>query len=215
MHLLLTDRLTCPRCGPSFGLILRADTLRSRRVHDGLLGCPNCRDGFPIVDGFADLRAPPRTDAHEGLAGAPPGADGAGGGGGEEPERLRALLGVARGPGTVALVGEPARWAAPLAAAAEDLQVVGVDADLVGWPDAPGVSRLIAGPGLPFFTGMLRGAAVDGRLDPSWLAEAARVVAPGARVVVTRASPDAVRVLEDAGLHVVAAEAETVVATRG
>ena len=57
MHLLLTDRLTCPRCGPSFGLILLADRMNDRRVVDGVLGCPNCRDGFPVRDGFGDLRA--------------------------------------------------------------------------------------------------------------------------------------------------------------
>ena len=62
MHLLLTDRLTCPRCGPEFGLVLLADRLEDRRVLEGALGCPNCRDRYPVRDGFGDLRPPPRTD---------------------------------------------------------------------------------------------------------------------------------------------------------
>ena len=66
MHLLLTDRLTCPRCGPEFGLILLADKLVDRVVHSGVLGCPNCRDAFQVEDGFADLRAPPRRGLEAG-----------------------------------------------------------------------------------------------------------------------------------------------------
>ena len=43
MHILLTDTLTCPRCGPDFGLILLAERIEGRRVMDGHLGCANCR----------------------------------------------------------------------------------------------------------------------------------------------------------------------------
>lgn len=213
MHLLLTDRLTCPRCGPGFGLILRSDRLVERRVHDGILGCPNCRDSFPVEDGFADLRAPPRGALSEGLAGPPVDREDA-----EQHEgasRLIALLGIARGPGTVALVGEPARYANELVGAVDDLAVVAIDADLRSWPDTDSVSRAVASPGLPFFSRVLRGVAVDGRLGQAWVAEAARVVAPMSHVVVTRAPDWAATVLREAGLSVLAAEAETVVAARG
>ncbi len=90
-----------------------------------------------------------------------------------------------------------------------------VDADLRSWPDAPGVSRAVAAPGLPFFSGGLRGAVVDGGLGRAWVAEARRVVAPGSRVVVTEA-PEWVRAaLEEEGLEILASEARTVVAARG
>ncbi len=213
MHLLLTDRLTCPRCGPTFGLILLADRLESRRVLDGVLGCPNCRDSFPIVEGFGDLRAPPRGELAEGLAGPATRAPEAGDA--DEADRLRALLGVAGGPGTVVLVGEPARLAARVGEALDQAQVVGVDPDLMGWPETPGASRLVAAPGLPFFSSIVRAVALDGRLGPSWTAEAARVVAPGGRVVVVHAPEDAAARLEEHGLRVLAAEAGTVVAAMG
>jgi hypothetical protein len=93
--------------------------------------------------------------------------------------------------------------------------VVAIDSDLREWPDADAVSRLVSSPGLPFFSGIMRGVAIDGRLDGAWVAEAARVVTPGSRVVVTRAADWARTVLEEAGMKVLASEAETVVAVRG
>ena len=216
VHLLLTDRLSCPRCGPTFGLILRADRLESRRLLDGVLGCPNCRDSFPVSDGFADLRAPPRGDLGPGLAGPPAGRHGEGEGGPDAGvARLVALLGIVGGPGTVALAGEAARLAEHVAAALPELLVVAVDPDMRLWPETPGVSRLASGPGLPVFGSTLRGVVVDGRLGPDWLSEAARVVHPKARVVVLHAPHDAAGALGACGLTVLAREAETVVAARG
>ena len=217
MQLLLTDRLTCPRCGPTFGLILLANRLEDRRVHDGVLGCPNCRDSFPITTGFADLRAPPRGEISDGLAGGPPDGVALGPSSGDEEEagRLSALLGIAQGPGTVALLGEAARHAGAVVRAVEDLQVVAIDSDLVGWTDTPGVSRAVAGPGLPFFSCMLRGVVVDGQLGRGWVEEAIRVVAPMSRVIVIRAPDWAPAVLEEGGLSIMVSEAETVVAARG
>ena len=208
VHLLLTDRLTCPRCGPDFGLILLAHELADRVVKEGLLGCPNCRDGYAIQDGFGDLRAPPRRAMEAGLAGAFGSHDVA------EAERLAALIGVARGPGTVALVGRLAGYGPAISRLTEDLQVVGIDADLSEWPADPSWSRIVARPGMPFFSRSLRGVAIDGRLGRQWIDEAARVVAPMSRVVVTHASGGACEWLEEAGLRVMASEEETVVAAR-
>lgn len=211
VHLTLTDRLACPRCGPTFGLILLASRLVERRVHAGVLGCPNCRDSFSVIDGFADLRAPPREGLPAGLAGAVDDTDG------ELPteaDRVIALLGIPRGPGTAVLVGRPARHAWVLAAAIEGLQVVAADADVRAWPDAPDVSRLVCAPGLPFFSRTLRGVVIDGRLGPDMIREAARVVAPMSRVVVVGPDPGVDRALLDEGLTVLAADPETVVAAR-
>ena len=216
MHLLLTDRLSCPRCGPTFGLILRADRLESRHILDGVLGCPNCRDSFPVLDGFADLRAPPRGALGPGLAGPPAGVRGDTEGSSVlGVERLVALLGIVGGPGTVALVGEAARLAEGVAAALPEVLVVAVDPDMRLWPETLEVSRLASGPGLPFFASTLRGVIVDGRLGPDWLSEAARVVHAKARVVVLHAPEDASDALGACGLTVLAREAETVVAARG
>ena len=208
MHLLLTDRLTCPRCGPEFGLILLAHELVDRVVKEGVLGCPNCRDGFPIEAGFGDLRAPPRRGLEPGLAGAFGSHDAV------EAERIAALIGVARGPGTVALLGGLAGYGAAISRLTEDLQIVGIDADLSVWPADRSWSRIVSRPGMPFFSRTLRGVALDGRLGRPWIDEAARVVAPMSRVVVTFASPETCAWLEETGLKVMVAEEKTVVAAR-
>ncbi len=214
MHFLLTDRLTCPRCGPAFGLILLAQKMEDRIVYEGRLGCANCRDAYPIESGFGDLRAPPRGALPPGLAGSPERAPIGAPLVESEGARLLALLGVVGGPGTVALVGESARAAAQVAAALQEMLVVAVDPDLRDWPETPGVSRLASAPGLPFFDGRLRGVVVDGRLGPGWVAEAARVVTPRGRVVVVRASAEVSGWLEAAGLRVLASDPESVVAAR-
>ena len=208
MQLLLTDRLTCPRCGPEFGLILLANELVERRVLDGVLGCPNCRESFAISAGFADLRPPPRGELTEGRSGsAATDAD--------EVRRLAALLGIVGGPGTVALVGRPARFAAPLADTLQGVEVVAVDADARAWPERPGVSRMAAGPGLPFYSRILRGVVLDGRIGTESIREAARVVAARSRVVLVDAPAGSAQHLEAEGLKVLAEEDETVVAARG
>ncbi|MDZ7780866.1 MAG: hypothetical protein U5R14_13175 [Gemmatimonadota bacterium] len=210
MHLLLTDRLSCPRCGPEFGLILLADRLEDRRVLHGTLGCPNCRDAFPVRDGFGDLRAPPRREMPEGLAGMP-------GGEGEadtDADKVIALLGVTQGPGTLALVGAPSRHARALADRVDDVHVLAIDPDQKMWPESNGVSRLMATPGLPVYSLSLRGIAIDGRLGSELLAEAARVVVPKGRVVVVHAGAETAKALESHGLEVLATEAGTVVAAR-
>jgi len=209
VHLLLTDRLSCPRCGPEFGVILLADRMDDRQVLEGTLGCSNCRDGFPVSGGFGDLRAPPRGALPNGRAGAPAPPDT------ETARRYQALLGVVAGPGTLLLVGSEARHAVALAQVVEGVEVVGLDADLAGWPEVPRVSRITARPGIPFFSRTLRGVVVDGVLGPSWIGEAARVVAPLSRVVVTQAPEGARGVLEEAGLKVLVDEAGTLVAARG
>jgi len=209
MHLLLTDRLSCPRCGPEFGLILLAERMDDRRVVDGVLGCPNCRDGFPVRGGFGDLRAPPRGELARGRAGDP---------GAQDPavtDRLAALLGVAQGPGTLLLVGSSARHAAGVAERVEGVEVVALDADMARWPETPKVSRMASRPGIPLFSRTLRGVAVDGELGEGWLVEAARVVAPLSRLVVLDAREGSEAVLVAAGLRVLAKEAGTVVAARG
>jgi uncharacterized protein YbaR (Trm112 family) len=207
VELLLTDRLACPRCGPEFGLILRADQMADRRVREGVIGCPNCRDSFMVAEGFVDLRPPPRKNLAPALAVAGDPIE-------ATSDRLMALLGLARGPGTVALVGAPALLAEALVSALEDVQVVAIDPATAEWSEVPGVTRMITGEPLPFFSRMLRGAIVDGRLGESVIAGAARVVGPGSRVVVVHAFPGAQSALEQGGCTVLAEEAGTIVAAR-
>lgn len=217
MHLLLTDRLACPRCGPAFGLILLAERMDDRRVLDGALGCPNCRDRFPVTDGFGDLRPPPRSPLPE-PSPAPAAAGKAAGSPMVEPEeevvRLAALLGVARGPGHLLLVGRRARRAAELADLLEDVEIVALHPELAAESERSGVSRIAAGPGLPFFDRSLRGVALHGGTEADLLEESLRVVGAGGRVVVEEAGPGVEAVLEEAGFQILLRESGVVVGLR-
>jgi uncharacterized protein YbaR (Trm112 family) len=175
MHILVTDRLVCPRCGPSFGLILLADELRDRRVISGSLGCPNCRETYPIRDGFADLRPSPRPRLHPDE---PPAR--------EDPEaamRLAALVGVQEGPGLVLVAGAAAGHAARIAELVPEIEVIAVHPDLQAVGESDGVSRMAVAAPLPFQSGSLRGAVLEGGASGALLSETLRSLAPGARLV--------------------------------
>lgn len=175
-------------------------------MHDGLLGCSNCRDSFLIEEGFGDLRAPPREGLPRGFAGQP----------GdlllEQGQRLLALLGIVGGTGTVALIGGPAGHGPLFAEYLGEAQIVGIDPDLRHWTAPTTFSRMFSAPGLPFFASSIRAVAVDGRLGQDLFEEAARVVSPGGRVVVSSATKKTPSILKKTGLKILVAEDETVVA---
>lgn len=201
MHLVLTDRLTCSRCGPTFGLILLADELQERRVHEGRLGCANCRDRYEIHRGFGDLRPAPRapfvTDDDADVTAALDEAERA------EAVLLPALLGLSSGPGHTVLVGRAVRWVHALRAELpSDAEFVAIDPETRHWPESEGVSRMACGEGLPFFDRSIRGVLLDGpEVARTHLVEAARIVAPRHRVVVLKPPSGAAEVLQQAGLR--------------
>ncbi len=208
MHILLTDRLTCPRCGPRFGLILLADRMEERRVLEGALGCPNCRDRFPVREGFGDLRAPPRAALEPEVAAdpAPVGAD--------TVAAVAAALGAAEGAGVTVLVGEAVGVALPLSKALAEVELVALDARTRAWPEAPRINRMTAAPGLPFFDGVIRGVVLHGGPPDEVLAEAARILAPRHRVVVLDPEPDLADRLAAVGLPETVAGPGILVAAR-
>ena len=221
MNVVLTDHLVCPRCGPPFGLVLLARDVRDRRVQEGEFGCPNCRDRFPVEEGFADLRPPPRGPA--------PGeaADSAGGGsaghreaGSEEASgegaasralRLAAALGVAEGPGLIVVPDRHRDEAGPLARLVRGIEVV-----VVGWRGravvAEGVSAFVTGPKLPLRDGVARGVVVVGGEGEGWWGESLRVLVPGGRIVISCATEAARGWVGGAGLVTVLDEGGMVVA---
>ncbi len=214
MHLLLTDRLTCPRCGPDFGLILLAHEVRERRILGGEFGCANCRETYPVEDGFGDLRPPPRKPlGHEG-AGAEDGGGNATDDVREEALRLAALMGVTEGPGTVLIQGPAAVHASAVSAMVGGIEVVAADPSMRGQGEREGVSRMVAGPGLPFMSSCLRAVVLSGAVREEDIPEALRVLVPRGRVVVLGTTPGTRPVVEGSGGRVVLEEDGVLVAER-
>ena len=210
MNVTLTDHLVCPRCGPPFGLVLLARDVRERRVHEGEFGCPNCRDRFPVVEGFGDLRPPPRgVGAGEGGEGWADGEGEAGrgsaGAAGSTAHRkasalrLAAALGVTGGPGLVAVSDGHRAEAVVLARLVRGIEVV-----VVGWGGrglrGDGVSAFVTGPKLPLRDSVARGVVAEGGSGTGWWEECLRVVMPGGRIVITGATGEAVEWVVAAGL---------------
>jgi uncharacterized protein YbaR (Trm112 family) len=210
MHILLTDVLTCPRCGPEFGLIVLAEGIEERRVTGGHLGCPNCRSQFPIRGRVADLRLGASASTGSSASTDPSTGDG------EAAVRLAALMGLAGASGLALIAGPGARHAAAVSALVPELEVIAVteSADAAESADSAeaGVSRVRAsGAGLPF-RGGLRAAALTGGADDARLREGLRVLAPGARLVVDPAPADAAGRLRGLGAEVLLDEDGVVVA---
>jgi len=205
MHILLTDILTCPRCGPEFGLILLADRIEDRRVIDGRLGCANCREQYPVRAGTVDLRLPGFV-----AAGAPP----AEGDAQEAAVRLAALLGLAEAQGTVLVAGPGAARAGEISTLVPGVRVVALTGDEPG--DAggdPAVTPMVGATApLPFRGGKLRGVAFTAGADGAALREALRVLAPGARLVVEGAAAGTAEALKELGAQVMLDQEGVVVA---
>lgn len=201
MHLLVTDRLACSRCGPDFGLILLSEHLVERRVLKGVLGCPNCRERYPIEGGYGDLRPAPRPEEPR----SPGGSE-------DDPEaalRLAALLGVAEGPGLILLLDGSTRHADRIAAMVEGIEVVAAAPGLRRLDEHPGVSRVGIPDRLPFFSGALRGVVLEGARGRDLLTEGVRVLGRRSRLVFLEPDEGVKSEMAALGLELLM-EAETV-----
>jgi uncharacterized protein YbaR (Trm112 family) len=200
MHVLLTDILICPRCGPAFPLTLLADRASDRRVEAGRLGCSNCREQYPVRDHtafFADAAQAPRAEM------VPP-----------DTERLAALIGIAHGPALLFVAG--AADATGLAALLDGVEVVAAGSGRAGPAGAAGsgVSRIVVGANLPLSSSRFAGAALIGSEAAALIEETARVLTPGSRLVVQPVAADVAARLQQAGLRIAAQDATTAVAVR-
>jgi uncharacterized protein YbaR (Trm112 family) len=209
MHLALTDRLCCPRCGPEFGLILLANDVREKRVLDGDLGCSNCRDTYPVRGGFADLRTPPRASLP-----APEGRPSEESPDQEETLRLGALLGVTEGPATLLLQGPASSFAKALSQILPAVEMVALDSERARDEERNGVSRLVADSRIPFFPGSFRGVLLSGDVDRGTVEEGSRVLAQESRLVVLDAGDEAASWVRSQNLRVLLEEDSVVVGLR-
>lgn len=173
MFIELTEFLRCPlrHEGKAYCLLV-PERVEGRDVVAGIVACPDCRREFRIEDGVADLRhpdeaatPPDRADEHDLPT----------------VESVHALLGLEGPGGYVVLVGSAARLAPGLADLLEHVHLV-----LVNAPDAvAATSALLGTRQIPLRSSMARGVVLGRELaTPPWLAEGARVLLRGLRMVV-------------------------------
>lgn len=189
MFIELTDHLRCPADHDEAFLVLLPDLVEGRSVRTGTLGCPVCDRRFTLREGVLDLGdAPP-----------PPS-------GGAEATRLSGealapLVGLSGPGGYLVLVGPPAAAWRDVAGLLPGVGLVAVDPP-PGVVDEDGISVLRGGR-LPLKAHSMRGVVLGPPYggDPAWVAEAARVVLPGLRVVGEGVdpSPETIDLMASAG----------------
>ena len=169
MFIELTDHLRCPEDHEEQYLVLLPDRIEDRSVREGRLGCPVCGRTYVVEDGALDLSGGHAVPAAEETS--------------LTAEAIAALAGLNGPGGYLVLVGGPgAAWRE----VGEQVPRVGLVALNPGPSirDEPGVS-VIRADRLPLKNRSMRavvlGAPYGG--DPRWVAEAARTVLPGLRVV--------------------------------
>jgi hypothetical protein len=128
--------------------------------------------------------------------------------------KIAALLGVTEGPGLVLVTGPGAAHAGVIADLIPGLEMIAAWAPLAAEPERAGVSRLAAARGLPIRSASMRGVALTAAPADAELAEAARVLAPRARVVVASGATEVAEQLTERGLRILAQDESTTVAER-
>jgi uncharacterized protein YbaR (Trm112 family) len=189
MFIELTDHLRCPTDHDEAFLVLLPDLVEGRSVRTGTLGCPVCDRRFTLREGVLDVGdAPPAPS------------------GGAEATRLSGealvpLVGLSGPGGYLVLVGPPAAAWRDVAELLPGVGLVAVDPP-PGVVDENGISVLRGGR-LPLKSHSMRGVVLGPPYggDPAWVAEAARVVLPGLRVVGEGVdpSPETIDLMASAG----------------
>jgi uncharacterized protein YbaR (Trm112 family) len=188
MFIELTDHLRCPVEHDEAYLVLLPDAVEGRSVRAGTLGCPVCDRRFTVTDGVLDVGGAPgdQPDAEAGRLGA---------------EAIAPLVGLNGPGGYLVLVGGPAGGWRELAGMIPGVALVAVNPPR-GVEDVEGLSVLRGGR-LPLKTGSMRGVVLGTPFggERGWVAEAARVVLPGLRIVGEGETPppELIDVLATAG----------------
>jgi hypothetical protein len=158
--------------------------MEARHIIAGVLGCPVCGEEYPIAGGVLQLGVAIGAGSSHDL-----GTDAA--------VRAAALLNLTTPSGIVLLAGAWARHAVDVAALAEGVQVIALDAPDEAPPAGMGVSRVDAGARLPLGAGLARGIALDaGHATAETLRQAADALGAGGRLVAPVSAPIPVPLIE-------------------
>ena len=188
MFIELTEILRCPRDHPESYLVAAPIAMDGRRIVRGVIGCPECKAEFPIVDGVAYF-------AERAKAARPPAAAPA-----YDVAALTAFLDLGGPGGYAVLVGAAARFGAAIVAAVPGVHFVAVNPP-PGVSAGPQLSVLVAG-ALPMKSSAVRAVALGAdHAAADWLREATRILLPGLRLVVEdeRAGPEGISELARGG----------------
>jgi uncharacterized protein YbaR (Trm112 family) len=172
MFIELTEYLACPEGHEEQNfLVLAQEKMDGRRVVRGSVGCPLCKREYGIERYVVRFGEP--SGAREGEVPA-------------SAETVQALLGIAGPGGYVVLVGAAARLAEGLAAVIDGVHFVGVNAPGDVAP-SESLSLVVHPSTIPLKSSMARGVVVGAEYAAApWLAEAARLLLRGLRMVVLR-----------------------------
>jgi uncharacterized protein YbaR (Trm112 family) len=168
MFIELTDHLRCPENHEESFLVLLPDEMEGRSVRTGQLGCPVCGRTFAIKDGILDVGGAPEPEAAESRL---------------DAAALTALAGVHGPGGYFTIVGPPASLWEEFQEANPGVALVAINPP-GAVVDVPGLSVVRSGR-IPLKSRSMRGVALGAPYgnNPYWIAEAARVVLPGLRIV--------------------------------
>lgn len=190
MFVELIDHLRCPQAHEETWLVMTADETRDRHVIRGSLGCPVCQRRYPVAGGTVHFEETGADALPPAFAPAPTGED--------WPLRLAAFLDLAEGGGAVGLYGTWARYAESLGDVAERVEPLAIAPAAATHP----MLSAVVPPSrdrIPLATGALRAVAVDAAPggDPAAvLAEAARLVRAGGRLLAPAGAPVPIGVTE-------------------
>ena len=177
MFIELTEILRCPRGHPESYLVAAPIVMDGRRIVRGVVGCPECRAEFPIVDSVAYFGAPDASRRGAAGASARPAPE-------YEAPGLAAFLNLDGPGGYAALVGRAARFGPRMPALIPGVHFVAVNPP-AGVVPGEMLSVLESPFGLPFKSSNLRAVALGADCAGApWLGEAVRVLLPGLRLMV-------------------------------
>jgi len=209
LHLLLVDQMTCPRCGPEFGLILLANEMEERKVMDGYLGCSNCRNQFPVANGMADLRSPFDLVPKQNFIGFSDRMP--------TVTEVGALLDLTDGSGNVGLIGNLSNNIRDLSQEMSNFQFVGIHREMDHADSSLGAdkgSRIICGSKLPFRSECFRGVVVSGKDSEECMMELVRTLAVGGRIAIWENVDEPSELLRNEGFDILMKQSDVAVLGR-